>query len=269
MIVEMIIVTLVTYLFFNKVVKRIYNKYESIVDKLVLILYGFIVGVPIVIYFLDRWNITELLGIMKNIEGDMWFEYISNYTSSVIGAILSSVISIYLVFYQIDKNNEDTERRDKENLRIQNLPILKYTFDNKSDVGTEKDDFAFFTGGRNNSYLGTLIIKNIGLNNIKNIKVDMVIDEYDVNKRVIGNGTLEVLEKGDEFKIAKRFLFNSDNKMHKVKYIVHYQDLLSNWYNQEVNINLITTKCCDRGIYQSSFTISVEKELMENFEEKT
>ena len=99
MIVEMIIVILVTYLLFNKVVKRIYNKYESFVDKLVLILYGFIVGVPIVIYFLDRWNITELLEIMKNIEGKMWFEYISNYTSSVIGAILSSVISIYVVFY--------------------------------------------------------------------------------------------------------------------------------------------------------------------------
>ena len=32
------------------------------------------------------------------------------------------------------------------------------------------------------------------LNNIKNIKVDMIIDEYDVNKRVIGNNTLEVLE---------------------------------------------------------------------------
>ena len=58
MIVEIIIVILVTYLLFNKVVKRIYNKYESFVDKLVLILYGFIVGVPIVIYFLDRWNIT-------------------------------------------------------------------------------------------------------------------------------------------------------------------------------------------------------------------
>ena len=45
-----------------------------------LILYLLIVGVPIVIFFLDRWNITDVLDFMKNIEGDMWFEYISNYT---------------------------------------------------------------------------------------------------------------------------------------------------------------------------------------------
>ena len=69
-------------------------------------------------------------------------------------------------------------------------------------------------------------------------------------------------------KIAKRFLFNSDNKTHKVKYIVHYQDLLSNWYIQEVNLNIVTTDFRDKGTYQSSFTVSVEKELMENFEEE-
>ena len=266
MIVEAIIV-IITYVIVSNIIKRVYDKCDSFVERIGLILYVLIIGVPIVIYLLDRWNITDVFGFMKNIEGDMWFEYISNYTSSVIGAILSSVISICLVFYQIDKNNKDTENRDKENLRIQNLPILKYSFDNKTDVGTEIDDFAFFTGGRNHSYLGTFIIKNIGLNNIKNIKVDMIIDEYDVNKRVIGNNTLEVLEKGDEIKIAKRFLFNSDNKTHKVKYVIYYQDLLSNWYTQKVNIDVVTTDCCDSGIYQSSFNVSVDKEMIGNFEE--
>ena len=266
MIVELII-AVITYLIVSNIIKRIYDRCESMVERVGLVLYGLIVGVPIVIYFLDRWNITELLGFMKNIEGDTWFEYISNYTSSVIGAILSSAISICLVFYQIDKNNEDTEKRDKENLRIQNLPILKYTFDNKTDVASEISNYAFFTDGCNNSYPGTLIIKNIGLNNIKNVKVDMIINEYNVKERVVGKDTLEVLEKGEELRIHKLFPFNSDNKSHRIEYIIHYQDLLSNWYIQEVNLNIVTTDFRDRGIYQSSFTISVEKELMENFEE--
>lgn len=267
MIVELII-AVITFFIVSNIIKRIYDRCESMVERVGLVLYGLIVGVPIVIYFLDRWNITELLGFMKNIEGDMWFEYISNYTSSVIGAILSSVISIYLVFYQIDKNNEDTEKRDKENLRIQNLPILKYTFDNKTDVASEISNYAFFTDGCNNSYPGTLIIKNIGLNNIKNVKVDMIINEYNVKERVVGKDTLEVLEKGEELRIHKLFPFNSDNKSHRIEYIIHYQDLLSNWYIQEINLNIVTTDFRDKGTYQSSFTVSVEKELMENFEEE-
>ena len=267
MIIELIIAIFI-YIIVSNIIKRIYDRCESMVERVGLVLYGLIIGVPIAIYYLDRWNVIEFLGFMKNIEGDMWFEYISNYTSSVIGAILSSVISIYLVFYQIDKNNEDTEKRDKENLRIQNLPILKYTFDNKTDVASEISNYAFFTDGCNNSYPGTLIIKNIGLNNIKNVKVDMIINDYNVKERVVGKDTLEVLEKGEELRIHKLFPFNSDNKSHRIEYIIHYQDLLSNWYIQEVNLNIVTTDFRDKGTYQSSFTVSVEKELMENFEEE-
>ena len=37
---------------------------------------------------------------------------------------------------------------------------------------------------------------------------------------------------------------------------------------KEVNLNIVTTDFRDKGTYQSSFTVSVEKELMENFEEE-
>ena len=42
--------------------------------------------------------------------------------------------SIYIAVNQIKKNNEENERRDKENLRIQNMPLLKY------NINTEAED---------------------------------------------------------------------------------------------------------------------------------
>ena len=37
--------------------------------------------------------------------------------------------------------------------------------------------------------------------------------------------------------------------------------------NNPVNIDVVTTDYCDSGIYQSSFNVSVDKEMIGNFEE--
>ena len=56
------------------------------------------------------------------------------------------------------------------------------------------------------------------------------------------------------------------NNEYKMKLIVLYQDILTNWYAQEVDINYKTTNRYEKGEYKSfvDFIVKEEKELDEN-----
>lgn len=100
------IIILIIFLF----VKFNYKKCETGGEKLLFILYAIIVTTPIIIYYLDIWNIPSILNLTKNIDSQNWLSFLANYTSSIVSTIIGTTVSIYLVFFQISKNNEDTEK---------------------------------------------------------------------------------------------------------------------------------------------------------------
>ena len=88
--------------------------------------------VILVIYYLDRYNIPSKFNLTMNINTQNWLSLIGNYITGIISAIIGALVAVWTTIYQIRKNNEQNEKRDKENLRIQNMPILKY------DINTER-----------------------------------------------------------------------------------------------------------------------------------
>lgn len=240
-------------------VKLNYKKCKTGVEKIVLILYGITYLTPILIYYLDLWNIPSLLNLTNNINTQNWLAFLSSYTSSIVSTILGVTVSIYLALFQIRKNDEDTEKRDKENLRLQNMPLLKYKLDtyevmiSKPEIKTKYGDY--------NKYTLNVELKNIGLNVIKNIKVDFN-SEINNNQiiRLKGKNTQIALEKNEEIIIKREFKLKPSDVPYKMNLIIFYEDVLNNWYKQNVEIDYNATKESTVGGYIGRINYSINEE---------
>lgn len=123
-----ILLLLVLFIKFN------YKKCKTNIEKVIFMLYMIICATPIIIYYLDVLNIPSQLNLTKNIDSRNWLNFLFTYISTIVSSIMGVTASIYIAVNQIKKNNEENERRDKENLRIQNMPLLKY------NINTEAED---------------------------------------------------------------------------------------------------------------------------------
>lgn len=217
-----------------------YKKCKDNAKKILYITLSFAIITPVIIYYLDRYNIPTYLGLNINIDSQSWLAFLSNYSAGIISAIISAVVLVNVTILQIKKNNEDNNERDKENLRIQNMPILKYSMNTEN----AKDSRGLIAMDTNDThkYNLNISIKNIGLNSIKNIKIDFKCSL--INKctyRILGENSLEVLEKEEEITINKSLYLKSSEKPYDIEIIIYYEDVLSNWYRQILNVNYITT----------------------------
>ena len=184
--------------------------------------------VPIAIYYLDKYDIPTCLGWTTNIDSKSWLGFLANYSAGIISAVISAVILVIVTILQIKKNNEDNIKRDKENLRVQNMPILKYTINTDNRGKKESDELIIKSADNNHIYSLNISIKNIGLNNIKSIKVDFKSPLIDKSiYRVLGNSSLEVLEKGEEIIISKFISLKSSKEPYDIEIIVYNEYLIS------------------------------------------
>lgn len=237
-----------------------YKKSKTDIEIGLIILYAIIVFTPILIYYLDLLNIPSKLFFTQNIDTQNWLAFLANYSSSIVAAIIGAVVSVYVMIYQINKNNEDIEKRDKENLRIQNMPILKYSLDTNKEIELIPENFLETNVDTLTTYSLAINIKNIGLNSIKSIKVFWKIKELDVVEQVLGKRSVEVLEKEKEICVEKYFKLKCENDVYKFELTVEYEDLLENKYIQKVNVCYETTTYGNNGRYIGLEKHYVEKE---------
>lgn len=243
-----------------------YKKCKDDLEKSLYILLFFVSVVPIAIYYLDRYDVPTYLGWSINVNSQNWLSFLANYSSGIISAIISAVVLVIVTILQIKKNNEDNIERDKENLRVQNMPILKYCIDteNKSEGTIEELIITNIDNG--NVYNLNISIKNIGLNNIKNIKVDFRSSLINNSiYRILGNQSVEVLEKEQNIMLNKFFSLKCSEKPYDFSVVVYYEDVLSNWYRQILDIHYTATNISKDG-YVGIVRYEVNKE--ERIEEK-
>lgn len=206
---------------------RAIKKSNSLAEKIIELILAMVMGILLVIYYLDRCNIPTKLNWGININTQNWLSFIGNYITGIISAVIGALVAVWTTLYQIEKNNEDNDEREAKNLRIQNMPILKYSLNTNEDVPVKIDNLIETRFNEGNVYNLNIKIKNIGLNNIKNIKIDL---ESNVNKntkeRIIGKETLEVLEKGEEMILRKLLTLKSNNIPYEIILTVYYQDVL-------------------------------------------
>lgn len=252
---------------------RAIKKSNSLAEKISEIVLAMVMAVILVIYYLDRYDIPTALNLGMNIDTQNWLSFIGNYITGVISAVIGALVAVWTTIYQIKKNNEENNRRDKENLRIQNMPILKYDI-NTERKGTGDLSELIVTNKENelgNAYNLNIILKNIGMNSIKNIIIDFKSPVINNSiYRLLGKNAVNPVEKGEVIELNKFFSLKPSDKYYEMYIVLYYQDVLSNWYKQEIQIHYNTSNIFDKGGYIGRLNYEVKKdvEINENEIEK-
>jgi len=145
------------------------------------------------------------------------------------------------------------------------MPILKYSFDTEKRGNSDLDELIITNIEDGIPYKFNIYLKNIGLNNIKNLKVDFTSDLINNSTdRIFGKNSIEVMEKGEEKIIRKIFSLKQSDTPYKIIINVYYQDVLSNWYKQELEIRYTATSIFKPGGYIGRIEYNVNEEQLLN-----
>ena len=240
-----------------------FKKCQEGIEKGIFALISLIIMVPTIMYIMDAFNVPTFFKWNNNINSQNWFSFLGTYFTGIITSVISTIALAWATYWQIRKNNEDTIKRDKENLRISNKPILNYQIDTKPK---DKSDFQIITNNDNgNIYSLNIKINNIGMNSIKDIKMDVKIDSLmTIPQRILGKDTKHLLKKDGEESLNYFFYAPAEEKQYSVDIRVFYEDALSNWYAQEVNLIYNTFNIFNQSgeyVATTEYQINEEKQI--------
>lgn len=238
------------------------EKSNSLVEKISYIILATVDSAILIIYYFDRFNVATELGWNTNVNTQNWLNFIATYTTGIISAGIAALVSVFVTIYQIKKNNEENDKRDKENFRIQNMPLLKYDCVQERNASvklTQLDTNIEENKGVTQQI--TLSLKNIGLNSIR--KYYMKIESNILKRKYIFEIAKEsVIEKGQEV-IIPFVLRLKTEEIYNFKITLYYQDLVFNIYEQDVILEYKLFSAND-GLdyyYDYKFTVQDEKQI--------
>ena len=263
-----ILVVISSFIIIGYIVYKLIKNANSFAEIIAYIAFALVIFTILFIYYLDRYNFPTKLNLTSNINSQNWLSFLGNYFGAVIGAVIGALVAVWTTLYQIKENNKQSEIRDKENLRVQNMPVIKYEVDTERR-GTGELNELLLTNVENsdgNVYELNIIIKNISKNSIKDLIVDLKSDIINNSTyRLTGKGFVNPLENGGIIEINRYFSLKSNNN-YEIFLTVYYQDVLSNWYKQDLIVYYNATNRFEKGQYIGSVNFQVKKE--ERIEEK-
>lgn len=230
------IITVIGLIILGHFTVKSYKKCKSFPEKITYILLFIIFAFPTFMYYLDSFNIAAILGYTDNIDSKGWLELLFNYGAAIVAQIISAVVLFFITRMQIDEASKENYERDKEERRISNMPLLKYSF--IDSIPTTVNILDTKTKKGSCYYLG-LFIDNIGDSAIRKCYVGIKSN---------------ILKKDYIFKISEQgclaskqnqliaFDMRLDENVYNLTITVYYQDLIHNWYSQDILLEYATTK---------------------------
>lgn len=230
MIIEIVIVVL-SIIILNKWCFRQVNKEKETFEKVLYIICIIITDIFLVIYYIDRFNLPSILKISDNINTQNWLIVITSCISSIISTSIGGLIAFFVANKEIDINN----KQNKENNRIQNMPLMSYEFYNKK----LNNNLIELNTNIENGTMGEIdfAMKNIGLNAARNVKIN--IESNVINESA--ENSYYILEK-DKTEFLSFVGYFTINEEYNFKVKIFYQDLLLNTYEQEIEFTYELTQ---------------------------
>lgn len=208
-----------------------YKEYRKMNLEMLFWLIVVIIAIPEIIYYVDRLDIPSKFNWFENSDSVRWFNFIYTYISSIFGATIGAVALILMTRKEMDVIREN----DIEQRRIDNLPLLKYSVDFVPTVSAI--DSIILPSFDNCEMLSIKFgVKNIGMNAIRDCSIVKI--KYlngKMWKDSLDNGQL-IIEKGEH--ISKFIYFPVQKDDTQLTVIMQYQDILSNWYEQEIKLDV-------------------------------
>lgn len=249
----MLLVLILEIIAFYLVVK-LTGKY-SIYWRLGAILLLIIFELPITLFALDKYNIATDMLLYDFVPLDRWIPFFYDCAGAIIGGSFSGLIVLLASALQSKSMKDENE----DQKRINNLPLLKYDFE-IMPINFECDDIVDLVhSGDGYHIVIRFFVTNVGMNSIRrfyvNVKSNRINDRY--HHGFIGQGIIEKDEK-------KALIFRCyvDKKSDCIKWTVFYQDILSNWYKQDVTLELEDIFYHKMYIPAAKMTIYVGNEIL-------
>ena len=221
------VIYILTFIFLKR---EIFDKAESIYEKIIIIIAFIVLVIPIALFFIDAINLPTFLGFTKKVDLKRWTDFIFNYVAVIAGSVVSGMILLVITLYQINTQ----QKNNKEERRINNLPLMKYTV-SFSAKDLDAPVINLYDGRKGNPLTVAVELQNVGLNLARkcyaSIESENIVGD---NKYKFPNQGL--LERGSALKLAFRIPINAKSGVIKFKII--YQDVLFNWYEQIVSVSL-------------------------------
>ena len=214
-----------------------YKEYKSIENSAIqslMILMFVSIAFPVLIFVLDRNNFFGNIGYLKNISSNNWHSFLATYGSSFVSSLIGAAFLVVVTGIQMDRSKEDNDDLAKKQLRLQNLPVLKFKINYESNtkpnaaivIDTDLSEVRGFVNVNIN-------IKNIGLGTAQKIKYFVILDTLNVQE-VVQDDSIAFHYKDEE--ITHSIYFDVPAKLYYYKNFLLfacYEDLLGNKYIQK------------------------------------
>ena len=188
---------------------------------------------------------------MENIDSDNWHSFLATYGSSLVSALIGAGFLVVVTGIQMDRSKEDNDDLAKKQLRLQNIPVLKFkvNYENNSKNGPTIVIDDQLSDVRELTFVN-INIKNIGLGIAQNIKYFAVVDT--INTFEI-NQDISIAYHNKDEEIVHSIYFNVpavENYNKNILLLLYYDDLLGNNYVQKFD-------CCIHSYSSSDLENSV------------
>lgn len=240
---------------------KIYKEYKSsktFDEKIIFWLILFIFVFPLILYYVDKYNIPSLFKWISKGESNKWFEFITTYFSSIIGATIGAIALVLMTIHEFENQN----RTSKEERRINNLPFISYDFDLYEDYNVTIFQELKAINKKSDKIFLKIHLKNIGMNTIRkcyiNFNSELINDNYDymIDEQ-------ELIEKDKEKCIVFKIPVLKKNNILKIT--IKYQDILFNWYKQSVILDISNIAFNEDYLFVGNIIKSVfDEELLNN-----
>lgn len=243
-----LLLSVVLIVFSIKIFIKGYKDAKNEFEQVLYIVLSIAIMFPLVIYYLDRYNIPSRLGYTENINSSEWVSILMNYSAAIITAIIGAIFLVYVTFKQMNETYRDNIKLNNETQRIQNMPFLNYNFTHEKineKLFGEKQKWIFSNhdAGNSDSIDFTMEVENIGLNAVRKIYLEVESELF--NKKEIFELCNQSNIDKNEIKKKEFIITNVSKGTYKIEIIVYYQDLLKNWYKQKIHLTISVTNVYD------------------------
>lgn len=247
-IIILLVIALLAFLYFR------FYKGDKINKILIFLVVLTIIGAVIFLVWFPskKWNDEDyFLGIAQMVGG------------------LFTVIGVYFTIKEEEKmrkiDNKNADNKIKEQLRLENLPVLKFRCDNE-EKSCDGAVYYIDCEANDDNYKVQLNIeiKNVGLGSAQNIWFQKIIGiENDGSKSGIEN---QIIEPKETINYTMYFEFpKNDTEFYKrLTILVFYDDLLENKYMQKLDGSLSISWCESdgRSEYHPNAFVSVNEKYI-------
>ncbi len=232
------------------------RKTETLFERLILIFMCILIVIIHAIFMIDYYNLPTRLGYGDKVNLNNWL----NCIFVVIGSLAGGFLTMIMTRWQIDISEQKSIKRDKEENRIKNMPLLKYDFLDYCK-SNDFEEFIMIPKYTNGAYFNIILkIENIGLAPIRNMYIKTYGNNIEHNTHYFDNNG--ILQVGESKYIVIRTQLPKGKQ--KVNIEVVYQDILTNMYSQliEFDLNVIDEVRIEEKCYSKK--INNEKLLKQN-----